>query len=40
MSIGVLLVLVLALTASPAGAHPGNVAADGCHYCRTNCARN
>ena len=36
MSIGALLVLVIALTAGPAGAHPGNVAADGCHYCRTN----
>jgi hypothetical protein len=23
---------------SPAYAHPGNTAADGCHYCRTNCA--
>lgn len=20
-------------------AHPGNTAADGCHYCRTNCAK-
>ena len=20
-------------------AHPGNTASDGCHYCRTNCAR-
>lgn len=39
MSISALLVLVVALTASPAGAHPGNVAADGCHYCRTNCAK-
>ncbi len=39
MSIGALLVLVVALMASPAGAHPGNVAADGCHYCRTNCAK-
>ena len=25
------------LTASPALAHPGRTAADGCHYCRTNC---
>ena len=39
MSIGALLVLVVALTAGPAWAHPGNVAADGCHYCRTNCAK-
>lgn len=23
--------------AVPAYAHPGNTAADGCHYCRTNC---
>lgn len=22
---------------SEANAHPGNTAADGCHYCRTNC---
>ena len=36
---GALLALVVALTASPAGAHPGNVAADGCHYCRTNCTK-
>ena len=39
MSIGALLALVVALTAGPAWAHPGNVAADGCHYCRTNCAK-
>ena len=25
------------LLAYPATAHPGNTAADGCHYCRTNC---
>ena len=24
--------------AGPAGAHPGGLAADGCHYCRTTCA--
>ena len=36
---GALLALVVALMASPAGAHPGNVAADGCHYCRTNCTK-
>ena len=29
--------LVLVLTATPAFAHPGRTAADGCHYCRTNC---
>ena len=33
------LALVLALTASSAFAHPGRTASDGCHYCRTNCAR-
>ena len=25
------------LFSSPVSAHPGKVAADGCHYCRTNC---
>ena len=39
MMSGALLVLAVALTASPAGAHPGNRAADGCHYCRTNCTK-
>lgn len=34
----VFLALVVALTASAAFAHPGRTAADGCHYCRTNCA--
>ena len=32
------LTLAVVLTASPALAHPGGLAADGCHYCRTNCA--
>ena len=32
-----LLLLVVVLTATPAFAHPGRTAADGCHYCRTNC---
>ncbi len=32
-----LLTLVVVRTASPALAHPGGLAADGCHYCRTNC---
>ena len=27
------------LTAGAAWAHPGRTAADGCHYCRTNCAK-
>ena len=31
--------LVVTLTASAAFAHPGRTAADGCHYCRTNCAK-
>ena len=36
-----LLTVLLAsvLTASPALAHPGGRAADGCHSCRTNCAQ-
>ncbi len=33
-----LLTLAVVLTASPILAHPGGLAADGCHYCRTNCA--
>ena len=34
-----LVLLAVALTAGPALAHPGGLAADGCHYCRTNCAK-
>ena len=34
-----LALLGLALTVSPAFAHPGNTATDGRHYCRTNCAK-
>ena len=34
-----LALLALALTVSQAFAHPGNKAADGCHYCRTKCAK-
>ena len=36
-----LLTVLLAsvLTASLSAAHPGGRAADGCHYCRTNCAQ-
>ena len=29
--------LLFLFVASPIEAHPGNTAADGCHYCRTNC---
>lgn len=29
--------LALLLLAQTVNAHPGNTAADGCHYCRTNC---
>ena len=32
-----LALLVVVLMASPALAHPGRTAADGCHFCRTNC---
>ena len=32
-----LVLLAVVLTARPAFAHPGRTAADGCHYCRTNC---
>ena len=34
-----LALLVVVLMASPALAHPGRSAADGCHFCRTNCAK-
>ena len=34
-----LALLGLVLTVSPAFAHPGKRAADGCHSCRTNCAK-
>ena len=33
------LAVFLALMALDAAAHPGRTAADGCHYCRTNCDR-
>ena len=33
------LALVVVLAAGAAFAHPGRTASDGCHYCRTNCAR-
>ena len=34
-----LLAVLLVLLALDAAAHPGRTAADGCHYCRTNCDR-
>ena len=34
-----LLAVLLVLLALDAAAHPGGTAADGCHYCRTNCDR-
>ena len=34
-----LLAVLLVLLALDAAAHPGRTAADGCHYCRTNCSR-
>ena len=34
-----LLTVLLALLSLDAAAHPGRTAADGCHYCRTNCDR-
>ncbi len=30
-------ILAYSLFSKPAFAHPGRTAADGCHYCRTNC---
>ena len=34
-----LLVMALTVGVVAAVAHPGRTAADGCHYCRTNCAK-
>ena len=34
-----LLAVLLVLLALDAAAHPGRTAADGCHFCRTNCDR-
>ena len=36
---GAVCVLLLLLAAAAALAHPGRTAADGCHYCRSNCAK-
>ena len=33
----IVVVTLFVLVANPVFAHPGNTAADGCHYCRTNC---
>ncbi|OGI26152.1 MAG: hypothetical protein A3J76_01750 [Candidatus Moranbacteria bacterium RBG_13_45_13] len=41
-NLGILLtvsVLAVFLFSGVAFAHPGNTAADGCHYCRTNCTK-
>src|SRR3989344_9057044 len=35
--ISLLAIIVLGFYAGVVDAHPGNTAADGCHYCRTNC---
>lgn len=35
----VLALAVLTTMTVPAAAHPGATASDGCHYCRTNCAK-
>lgn len=34
-----LIFLVVLLFSSTIYAHPGRTASDGCHYCRTNCAK-
>ena len=39
MSIGAVLALFVTFAASTTWAHPGDLAADGCHYCRTDCAK-
>lgn len=41
LTLVILLLLFISLFQSPsnASAHPGGTAADGCHYCRTNCAK-
>ena len=39
MRICALVALAVLLIVSNALAHPGRTAADGCHYCRTNCAK-
>ncbi|MBD3238584.1 MAG: hypothetical protein GF332_03025 [Candidatus Moranbacteria bacterium] len=33
----IIVLLILFVSFPNAQAHPGNTAADGCHYCRTNC---
>ena len=39
IKIALLIVISWAMIWKFAFAHPGNTAADGCHYCRTNCDR-
>ncbi len=34
-----IVVLEIVFISVPVFAHPGNTASDGCHYCRTNCAK-
>ena len=36
---GLLISFLFFIAFEPVSAHPGNTAADGCHYCRTNCAK-
>jgi len=35
----VVFVTIIILNPKSVIAHPGNTASDGCHYCRTNCAK-
>ncbi len=34
-----LIIFLLLASTTPIYAHPGRTASDGCHYCRTNCAK-
>jgi len=36
---GLAVVGLFGIVAPETSAHPGNTASDGCHYCRTNCAK-
>lgn len=35
----IIFVSIFFIVAPPVSAHPGRTASDGCHYCRTNCAK-